>query len=240
MHSSARHLGVAGLALLFACTVPAAPAFADPVPVTLIDGTYMGLNPPMSPVTGSSTITFTTPADAAFHPDQGVGGLAPHDLTMDLLNFISGETTVSVMFETPLVVSNGFGTATFNLGMGTLTIMNTQPSGPFMGTVTAPATYVSDTFGGAVNLSLFQLGGTGTFTANFTGIDVEPGTEPDGPFVTIPLAFWPAPSDAHPVANFMLEPAVLTLVPEPASLALWGLAGLAGVGWRCRRRWKVR
>lgn len=239
MCSFVRPLGLAGLALLFACTVPAAPAFADPV--TLIDGNYNGLTPPSTPV-GLSRITFTTPADATFHPDQGVGGLAPRDLVIDL-GFFSGPSTVPVTFATPLTVSNGSGSATFNLSDGLLTISSTNP---FSGIVTATATYVSDTFGDAVDLSLFRLGGTGTFEADYTAIDVFPDVVPGidlfAPLISgdPALAIWPAPDGASAKAHFELRPGVLTIVPEPASLALWGLAGLAGAGWRCRRRRKVR
>jgi hypothetical protein len=230
MNRSLQPIRVAILALLLGSTVLAGPASADPV--TKIEGNYNGIMPPMSPQ-GNSMITFTVPASAMFTPDQqGIASLTPNNLAINLGDFATS-TTVPVTFGGPLSVTNDSNPsqiATFSLSNGLLTINSMTP---FSGTVTATATYVSDSFMGSADLGLFKLGGDGMFEADYSGLQIDTidiiTAGPGNPA----FAFYPV-GTGTPSAHFVLTPGAV--IPEPASLALWGVAGLAGVGLRSRRR----
>jgi hypothetical protein len=117
------------------------------------------------------------------------------------------------------------GMAVFGItGAGTLS-PNMSDLGT--GTITTPATLISNTLMPAVDLSAYTLGGL--LIVDFTSIRADPGT-----------ATWPFPGPVVTPTGFRLiaqQQPPPGEVPEPASLILagTGLLVLTGLAWHRRR-----
>jgi hypothetical protein len=209
---------------MLAGTAAVSPVFGDQV--MSIEGDYDSIRP--ASATFQSMATFTGPGSlgvAQFNPSTLVG-LTVDELTVNFTSatMMSGtRVTGPVTVSSPLhVFGPGAEEAVFNLTNAQIDADNFTRTA----TVTADALYVSDTFGGMADLSLFSMGGPAQFVAQLTNIEVTVNVDLDEG-----QASWNAQPAPH--AAFTLTAAV----PEPASLLLFGpgLLGLIACTWRRRK-----
>jgi hypothetical protein len=197
----------------------------------MITGDYTGIDPN----SGFRQSRFSFTGGTAEFVGSTLSGLLADNLAVDLSPFpsdpnaTSGDVNLSTL--TVRDNQNPAHTAMFDLTHAMLMI-----TGDTTGMITADATLRSEDFGDLADLSLFRLGGTGLFVATYEGIGINeppiPGgittlTDPDG------NASWPrgpVPVSGH----FVITPGA-TAIPEPGSLALWGLVSLGGIAWLVRR-----
>jgi hypothetical protein len=222
-------------------------------PITAVKGTYDGIRPISGFQNSSFTFTDNDPScemgpgpftncfgTATFNPGTLLS-LTSSELAIHLGTF-TAPNAAGVSFPSSIVVSDGLHQATFTLSHGQLFING------LTGTITATVNMTQNTFPKTVaDLSLFSGGGTGTFTATYSNILVSTPSEIPGPGSPIRLqsvgdsavATWdndPNSVDFAAISgNYVITPGQVG-VPEPASMVLWSLAGLAGAGW-LRRRW---
>jgi hypothetical protein len=226
MNHHTRRSILIGFALLLSSTAAVAPAFGDQI--QSISGDYDDIRPPTG--TLLPTFTFTGPGfrGAALFTPSTLAGLTASELEVDLSSMmmtigstVTGPIDLSPPTHTIHIFGSGSEEAIFTLANAQLTADTLL----LTATVTADAFYVSDSFGGAADLSLFSSGGQ--FVADLTGIQFST----DG---TQGQASWSRSPQPH--ATFTITPGV----PEPAWPGLWSLPVLAWMAWRLRRRLAAR
>jgi hypothetical protein len=221
-----------------------------PPPAGGFSASYGTINPAYFPTGNPQTVKqkFTLgKGTALFGGNAPVGALNVSDLFVDASPFpgnLPPSATGPVTLTNPFTVTDPANgkTATFNFtNPATVKESGSPPNSAVTGTISAPIKLVSNNDPN-LNLSGFATGGM--FVANFSNIDFE-NIPPDGGLV-------PAASPFQAGNGFAIYPAVPngaisftltitpnqapTVVPEPGSLALWGLAAVAGLNWLRRRR----
>jgi hypothetical protein len=219
--------------LLATCVLLVHPAGQRPARadfVTVITGSFAGVEPPTSMGMSLPSFTLTMGTVSATAPASSLGGSVVSDLTVDVTPFSPTSTAVDLPFPALVLTFSPTETALFGLSSpGFL-----DPNDPTLGTgtITTDAFLVSSSIPPAVaDLTLFLIFG-GTLEVLFDGISVTPGTPG--------TASWPTGAAVAPT-RFVLSARLPPQgpIPEPASLTLTavGLLTLAGVAWsRYRHR----
>jgi hypothetical protein len=202
---------VAALTLHLACACQLPRAFGGVMPIT---GVYAGISPPAG--AGSLPFTFKFTQGTVTGP-LGLRGFSVNNLTVTITDVHHATLSSPFIVTAP----GGAGTASFTLDNPAALSF----AAPSSGTLTAVSHLQSNSIHG-VDLSGLALGG---LSVMFTGIEVSPTG------VT-----YPVPPGATVTATFELAPSATTsitgVIPEPASLALWALPGLAWLARLGRRR----
>jgi hypothetical protein len=196
------------LSVLFAASVQAAP-------ITSISGGNLA-----GPTTGGgSNFSFdgSVAAVSGTNPSSGLVGTHVNSTNVDLSNFTSNGGPVT------LAATNG-GSQTLSFDSGSIVFTYSNPAtlnlfGNNDGEILDTLTLTTNTSG--YNLA---TGGTWSLVENYNGIGITPGSP--GSF-TVP--------SGTSGASFTLSFVPTPTVPEPASLVLWGVVGLAGA-WYARRK----